>query len=331
MWVVGEHDHGGRRAVGRDRVRCSAEERRQRARDARDGSPGRPTVRGDRRDEALADAARRGSRARLRIGARDRARRARDRRARRADLAGADGPTTQPAGRRRSGADAPTKRPSRPARAIPTQVVSELAGARGRGLQPLPGGLLLLPRDRAARHSRRRAVADRGRPRAGRLLPVDRHGCRSAAPRGSSPSAPPPLYNRSQIDALIAYISRFGGPPAPTADPAKGRPRARAARVHAALRGLPPVGRAGRPHGRAPSCPTSTSATPQQIAEAVRMGPYLMPHFDANADRPARARLDRRATCCGRGIPTTPAAGGSTTSGRSRRGWSPGSSAWPRW
>ena len=28
--------------------------------------------------------------------------------------------------------------------------------------------------------------------------------------------------------------------------------------------------------------PDLQAATPQQIAEAVRMGPYLMPHFDSN-------------------------------------------------
>ena len=31
-----------------------------------------------------------------------------------------------------------------------------------------------------------------------------------------------PAFTRSQIDALIAYISSFGGPAAPTADPADG-------------------------------------------------------------------------------------------------------------
>src|SRR5207302_10775240 len=33
----------------------------------------------------------------------------------------------------------------------------------------------------------------------------------------------PPLYSRHQIDALIAYLSTFGGPAAPTADPARGK------------------------------------------------------------------------------------------------------------
>ena len=31
-----------------------------------------------------------------------------------------------------------------------------------------------------------------------------------------------PAFNRAQIDALIAFISSFGGPPAPTADPSAG-------------------------------------------------------------------------------------------------------------
>ena len=57
------------------------------------------------------------------------------------------------------------------------------------------------------------------------------------------------------------------------------------------------------------------------------MGPYLMPHFDAEQIDQHAARLDRPLRRCGRATPTTPAAGGSTTSGRSPRGWSPGSSA----
>jgi ubiquinol-cytochrome c reductase cytochrome c subunit len=89
-----------------------------------------------------------------------------------------------------------------------------------------------------------------------------------------------PLFTRGQIDALIAYVSSFGGPPAPTADPSKGD----------LARGLHEftlncagchqmVARGGMTVGA--QIPNLQQATPQQIAEAVRMGPYVMPSFDS--------------------------------------------------
>ena len=90
-----------------------------------------------------------------------------------------------------------------------------------------------------------------------------------------------PAYKRPQIDALIAYISSFGGPPAPTADPSKGDLAlgqhlftSNCAGCHQVVaRGGPTLGAIA---------PNLSQATAQEIAEAVRMGPYLMPHFDAN-------------------------------------------------
>jgi ubiquinol-cytochrome c reductase cytochrome c subunit len=89
-----------------------------------------------------------------------------------------------------------------------------------------------------------------------------------------------PLFSRGQIDALIAYVASFGGPAAPTADPSKGN----------LARGLHEftlncagchqmVARGGMTAGA--QIPNLQEATPQQIAEAVRMGPYLMPNFSA--------------------------------------------------
>jgi ubiquinol-cytochrome c reductase cytochrome c subunit len=89
-----------------------------------------------------------------------------------------------------------------------------------------------------------------------------------------------PLYSRAKIDALIAYISSFGGPAAPTADPAQGDLALgfhtftlNCAGCHQS------VARGGITINA--QVPDLQHATPQEIAEAVRMGPYLMPHFDA--------------------------------------------------
>jgi quinol---cytochrome-c reductase cytochrome c subunit len=89
-----------------------------------------------------------------------------------------------------------------------------------------------------------------------------------------------PLYSRHKIDALIAYVSSFGGPPAPTADPSRGDLALgfhlftlNCAGCHQS------VARGGITVNA--QVPDLQSATPQEIAEAVRMGPYLMPHFDA--------------------------------------------------
>ena len=72
----------------------------------------------------------------------------------------------------------------------------------------------------------------------------------------------------------------YGGPPASTADPARGdlafgfhEFTLNCAGCHQI------VARGGITIGA--QVPNLQLATPQQIAEAVRMGPYLMPHFDA--------------------------------------------------
>jgi ubiquinol-cytochrome c reductase cytochrome c subunit len=89
-----------------------------------------------------------------------------------------------------------------------------------------------------------------------------------------------PLYTRTQIYALVAYVSRFGGPAAPATDPAKGDLALGLHTFTASCAGCHQiVGRGGLTLGAV--TPDLQEATPQQVAEAVRMGPYLMPHFDA--------------------------------------------------
>ncbi len=88
------------------------------------------------------------------------------------------------------------------------------------------------------------------------------------------------IFNRSQIDALIAYVSSFGGPPAPTANPSQGN---LALGLHAFTLHCAGchqiVARGGLTLGAV--TPNLQYATAQEVAEAVRMGPYLMPHFDS--------------------------------------------------
>jgi ubiquinol-cytochrome c reductase cytochrome c subunit len=89
-----------------------------------------------------------------------------------------------------------------------------------------------------------------------------------------------PLFTRGQIDALIAYVSSFGGPSAPTADPAKGNLALGLHEFTLNCAGCHQVvGRGGMTVGA--QIPNLQEATPLQIAEAVRMGPYLMPNFGA--------------------------------------------------
>jgi ubiquinol-cytochrome c reductase cytochrome c subunit len=89
-----------------------------------------------------------------------------------------------------------------------------------------------------------------------------------------------PLFNRGQIDALIAYISTFGGPAAPTADPSKGNLALGLHEFTLNCAGChQSVARGGLTLGAV--VPNLDQATPQQVAEAVRMGPYLMPRFDS--------------------------------------------------
>jgi ubiquinol-cytochrome c reductase cytochrome c subunit len=89
-----------------------------------------------------------------------------------------------------------------------------------------------------------------------------------------------PLYDRRQIDALVDFVSSFGGPPAPTADPAQGDLAVGLHQFTLSCAGCHQiVARGGLTLGAV--TPNLQQATAQQIAEAVRMGPYLMPRFDA--------------------------------------------------
>ncbi len=87
-----------------------------------------------------------------------------------------------------------------------------------------------------------------------------------------------PLFKRAQINALIAYITSFGGPAAPAADPAKGDLEHGFHQFTLHCAGCHQiVARGGLTLGSV--VPSLQQATALQIAEAVRMGPYVMPRF----------------------------------------------------
>ena len=102
--------------------------------------------------------------------------------------------------------------------------------------------------------------------------------------RASSPSA--------EIRALVAYVASLGhGPPVPTPHPERGQPVARACSCSPST--APAATRSSRRAATSPArgVPPLDRATPTQIAEAVRIGPYLMPRFSTKRDL-ATAQLD---------------------------------------
>ncbi len=93
------------------------------------------------------------------------------------------------------------------------------------------------------------------------------------------PRRAPPAYDRARRRALVAYLGSLGGPGIPRVDLARGslsEGRRLFAEHCASCHQV--VGRGGvvPPAGIAPAL---QEATPTQVAEAVRVGPYTMPPF----------------------------------------------------
>lgn len=88
-------------------------------------------------------------------------------------------------------------------------------------------------------------------------------------------------FNRSQINAVIDYVLSFGGSAAPTANALAGDLATGQQQFTLHCAGCHQIaGRGGITVGA--QVPALQQATAQQVAEAVRMGPYLMPNFDAH-------------------------------------------------
>jgi ubiquinol-cytochrome c reductase cytochrome c subunit len=97
---------------------------------------------------------------------------------------------------------------------------------------------------------------------------------------GIQPSRSTPLFDEHQIRALVAYVASLGrgGPPIPSPDSARGSV-SRGQRLFAEhCAGCHQIAGAGG-YVTGAVAPSLEEATPVQIAEAVRIGPFVMPTF----------------------------------------------------
>jgi quinol---cytochrome-c reductase cytochrome c subunit len=94
----------------------------------------------------------------------------------------------------------------------------------------------------------------------------------------AEPARTKPAYSSREIGALVDYVGSLGGPPIPSVDPARGQLNEGFELFTSNCAGCHQVVARG---GIAPgaTAPALQEATPRQIAEAVRTGPYLMPRF----------------------------------------------------
>ena len=95
---------------------------------------------------------------------------------------------------------------------------------------------------------------------------------------GLQPRRQPIFLRDHQIKALVAYIATFGGPPIPTPRPELGSLSQGQALFTEHCAGCHQVvAQGGYVTGAVP--PELVQATPRQVAQAVRIGPYVMPKF----------------------------------------------------
>jgi ubiquinol-cytochrome c reductase cytochrome c subunit len=95
---------------------------------------------------------------------------------------------------------------------------------------------------------------------------------------GLEPVRSDPVFTTSQIDDLVAYIGSFGGPGIPQVD-TSGASLTEGLRLYAdRCAGCHQITGSG---GVVPGAvaPLLDDATPTQIAEAIRIGPYVMPEW----------------------------------------------------
>jgi ubiquinol-cytochrome c reductase cytochrome c subunit len=92
-------------------------------------------------------------------------------------------------------------------------------------------------------------------------------------PQRARPAFPP-----SQIRALVAYVASFGGPAIPVVHPSQGSLSEGQRLFSLSCAGCHTIqGQGGIVTGAI--APSLSRATPTQIAQAIRIGPYVMPRF----------------------------------------------------
>jgi ubiquinol-cytochrome c reductase cytochrome c subunit len=90
------------------------------------------------------------------------------------------------------------------------------------------------------------------------------------------------FLSEHQIRALVAYVASFGGPPIPTPRPDLGNLSQGQALFAEHCAGCHQVmAQGGYVTGAVP--PALVLATPRQVAQAVRIGPYVMPKFSTRS------------------------------------------------
>jgi ubiquinol-cytochrome c reductase cytochrome c subunit len=94
----------------------------------------------------------------------------------------------------------------------------------------------------------------------------------------AQPSRRRPLYSEDDIRALVAYIGSLGGPPVPRPHPERGSISEGLRLFTENCAGCHQVVAKGGIVTTA-IAPGLDQASPTQIAEAVRIGPYVMPRF----------------------------------------------------
>jgi ubiquinol-cytochrome c reductase cytochrome c subunit len=92
------------------------------------------------------------------------------------------------------------------------------------------------------------------------------------------PTRTRPAFPQRQIDALVAYVASFGGPPIPDVQPGRGSLSDGQRLFSLDCAGCHTIqGQGGIVTGAI--VPSLNQATPRQVGEAVRVGPYVMPRF----------------------------------------------------
>ncbi|MCW3015203.1 MAG: c-type cytochrome [Solirubrobacterales bacterium] len=162
--------------------------------------------------------------------------------------------------------------------AVPEGATAPATTARG---DAAAGRQLFLSTCASCHGTDARGVSERGPSLIGAgALAADfelRTGRMPLADPGDEPLRNEPRFNDRQIRALVAYVATLGGPPIPTVaqNGSVARGRERFADSCAGCHQI--MGRGGIATGAV--APSLQDATSVQVAEAIRLGPYLMPRF----------------------------------------------------